>query len=718
MVRTVAAGICTVTNPTTDDVRQAQLLWDAEGRPRSSHFDDIYFSTSDGLEETRYVFLRHNDLAQRWSALPAGSDFSIAETGFGTGLNFLAAWQMWREQAPPQCRLHFISVERYPLSHADLHKALALWPQLDELIQPLLAAYPPVLSHGFHRLWFDQGQVCLTLIIDEASSGFAQLLNCEHPRLAAPRHRVDAWFLDGFAPAKNPDMWSEQLFTLIGQLSHADTTAATFTCAGIVKRGLKNAGFHIEKVPGFGRKREMLQARRSNAADLPPPDASLSTQAVASVETQTEDSSPRAHSSFNGRWPAPWWVSENAFVRHNSQRTAIIIGAGLAGCHSAQALARRGWQVILLEAGPAIAQGGSGNPQGVLYAKLSHRRETLGDFNLSSLLYAQHCYAPLWEECGSRCGVLQLMDSSQTATIPQLLTRLGRQELLQSVSQRTASALAGIEVNTGGLWFPGCGWLQPAAVCRTLIDLPNIQLYTNTAVAALRPDTRDAGGWQALDAAGTAIASAAIVIVANANQVLDFEQTAHLPIKPVRGQITNLPANTTSVQLQTVLCGEGYIAPARHGQHTLGASFAPKQTHTDLQLAEQQQNLQRLGELSTLLASATPSDLPLAGRAALRATSPDYLPLVGQLAEPSALQTRFAPLGKNAKAAIDAGAPVISGLYVNVGHGSRGLAYTPLCAELLASQIHGDMPPVGWEFARALNPNRFLIRDIIRHRAQ
>ena len=217
-----------------------------EGQPYASEFQDVYFSTDNGLEESRFVFLTQNNLATRFSALNAES-FTIAETGFGTGLNFLSAWQLWSELAPANSQLHFISIEKYPLSIADLSKALAHWPTLHDYSQPLQAQYTQ-LPTGKHPLSFANGKVLLSLLIGDISEILPQL-----------NTQVDAWFLDGFSPAKNPDMWSSALFLRMAKLAHAQTTFATFTSAGDVRRGLQAAGFQVQKLAGFGKKREMLR---------------------------------------------------------------------------------------------------------------------------------------------------------------------------------------------------------------------------------------------------------------------------------------------------------------------------------------------------------------------------------------------------------------------------------------------------------------------------
>ena len=225
---------------------RAQLDWDEQGQPLSRQFGDVYFSRASGLEESRHVFLRHNRIAERCAALESDGRLVIGETGFGTGLNFLCAWQAFAEQAPAGARLHFVSVEKYPLGQDDLRRALALWPELAPFSTPLLEQYAGI-QPGFQRLLFDGGRVVLTLLVGDA-------LECL-PQLEA---QVDAWFLDGFAPAKNPQMWTPELFAQLARLSAPGASLATFTCAGTVRRGLIAAGFRMEKVKGFGHKREML----------------------------------------------------------------------------------------------------------------------------------------------------------------------------------------------------------------------------------------------------------------------------------------------------------------------------------------------------------------------------------------------------------------------------------------------------------------------------
>lgn len=222
----------------------ANIEW-RDGQPYASEFQDVYFSTDNGLLETDYVFLQGNDLTKRWLDADIQT-FTIAETGFGTGLNFLCAVNAWLATSPDSATLHFISTEKYPLSLQDMRKALSFWPQLKAVSDPFLVQYESLTNDAKTITLYDN-RVQLSLLIGDATASFSKITS-----------QVDAWFLDGFAPAKNPEMWQPELFQQMARLSKTSTTFATFTSAGDVRRGLINAGFNVTKRTGFGKKREML----------------------------------------------------------------------------------------------------------------------------------------------------------------------------------------------------------------------------------------------------------------------------------------------------------------------------------------------------------------------------------------------------------------------------------------------------------------------------
>jgi tRNA 5-methylaminomethyl-2-thiouridine biosynthesis bifunctional protein len=650
----------------------AQLDWDEQGRPRSRVFDDVYFSDKSGLDETRYVFLEQNRLAERFAALPASGRLVIGETGFGTGLNFLCAWQLFEQHAVAGARLHFVSVEKYPLSPADLQRALALWPELQPLADQLLTHYVAI-HQGFQRITLAGGRVTLTLLIGDA---LEQL-----PQLDA---QIDAWFLDGFAPAKNPDMWTAELFVELARLAAPGSTISTFTSTGWVRRLLNAAGFKMKRTPGIGHKWEILRGEFLGwPAEVAPP-------------------APEK----------PWFARPAPLT---GERRALVIGAGLAGCATASSLAARGWQVSLLERHDGVAQEASGNPQGVLYLKLSAHGTALSQLIVSGFGYTRRLLETLqrgtdWDDC----GVLQLAFNAKEAERHAQLAAAFPQDLLQWLEQPEAQARAGIGLAHGGLYYPGGGWVHPPALCLAQAAQPNIELLSHREALELR---KVADQWQAFDG-DRLLASAPVVVLAGAAEIKRFAQSAELPLKRIRGQITRLAETAESRALTTVVCAEGYVAPARLGEHTLGASFDFNNDDLTPTAAEHQGNLAMLEEISSdLVTRLHIAEQPvenLQGRAAFRCTSPDYLPIVGPLADRDAFLGTYAALSKDARQVPDIPCPWHDGLYVNSGHGSRGLITAPLSGELIAAWLDNEPLPLPNSVAQACHPNRFALRQLIR----
>ena len=647
--------------------QQALLEWDEQGQPLSSQFADVYFSNENALAETRYVFLANNQLPERFAALTADQQLVIGETGFGTGLNFLCAWQLFEQHAVASARLHFVSVEKFPLNKADLQRALALWPELEAYAEQLLAQYV-ALHPGFQRLVFANGRIILTLLIGDALELFGQLDG-----------QIDAWFLDGFAPAKNPDMWTPELFAELARLSHAHTTLGTFTSTGYVRRRLNDAGFKMKRVPGLGKKWEVLKG------------AFIGTQVTAEK---------------------PWFTRP---LQPVGERSALVIGAGLAGCATAASLAARGWQVTLLERHGAIAQEASGNPQGVLYLKLSAHHTSLSRLIVSGYGHSRRLLEQLQKGTDwDNCGVLQLAFDAKEAQRQTQLAAAFPAALLTNLDRSAAEAKAGIPLSAGGLFYPEAGWVHPPALCALLSQQPNIQLQLHQEALELR---RNGDSWQAWNGEQL-LASASVVVLASAAEIKGFSQSAGLPLKRIRGQISRLPATAASRALSTVVCAEGYVAPVRQDEHTPGASFDFNSNDLTLNSADHASNMQLLEEispeLSRALNAATLDPEQLQGRAAFRCTSPDYLPIVGPLADATAFAEAYAVLSKDARQVPDTPCPWLDGLYINSGHGSRGLITAPLSGELIAAWLNNEPLPVPADVAQACHPNRFALRTLIR----
>lgn len=654
----------------------AQLDW-LDGQPVSVAFGDVYFSRNSGLDETRHVFIHHNHLPERFAALPADGQFCIGETGFGTGLNFLCAWQAFLAHAPQTARLHFISAEKYPLTPADLRQALQLWPELAREAEQLLVQYD-LLTAGWHRLVLENGRILLTLLVGDVLEVLPQL-----------DARIDAWFLDGFAPSKNPDMWQPALFAQMARLAAPDASFATFTSAGFVRRGLKEAGFKVRKVPGHGQKREM------SCGQLETPPAT--------------------------EWTPPWYA--RPACQPARERSAIVVGGGIAGASTAHSLAIRGWQVTLIERMPALAQAASGNPQGVLYTKLSAHFTPLTRLVLAGYAYSLrrlHQLLPQGEENWQACGVLQLAHDHKEAERQSLLARAGLPDsLLRAVGPAEASTIAGITLEQGGLFFPQGGWLHPPALVHALCQHPNISVRTASTVMELDWNPQEQC-WLASDEQGP-LAMGSTVILAAAADTAAFDSTSHLPLKAIRGQVTAVAATTASSALQTVLCGEGYVSPARAQQHCMGATFKFDADNLQVNAQEHAENLAMLAQLAPALHQAlgdAKGDIPVTGgRAAYRCTSPDYLPLIGPVANRQQFADCYRELSNDATLKLQHTAPWIDGLYVNTAHGSRGMITAPLSGEILAAYLDNEPAPLPVGLMQAVHPGRFMLRQLVRKKA-
>lgn len=568
----------------------ARIHFNQQGTPVATDFDDIYFSNEGGLAETDYVFLQQNQLPARWPAHQRAF-FHVLETGFGTGANFLVCWQHFRRYlaAHPtsQCqRLYFSSFEKFPLSQADLAQALSCHAHLQEQCEQLLAAYPPAIS-GCHRLVFEQGKVILDLWLGDVN----ELL----PQLPA-QNAADAIFLDGFAPAKNPDMWQSTLFNQLYRLSQPGTTLATFTCAGLVKRGLSDAGFTIKKVKGFGRKREMLTANR------------LETTEITKVAT-----------------PAT---------------KVTIIGGGIAALTTAFALTQRGVPVELLCADNEVAQGASHNRQGALYPNLPVGPTPTALLHCQAFSYSRQFYA-LCQRAGITfpmdfCGLLHLATTTQLAQRQQKMAEQQRwpTALLRFVDPNEASALAGVELTHSGIFLPDAGWLAPQQLCQALLQYlqqnSTFQVHFNCQVNDIEAT---ASGWL-VNTSQTSY-TATQLIMATGAELARFAPLASIPLNRIRGQVSHVQSAELA-SLNTVICHKGYLTPAWQGLHCIGATFDREANNEEVTEQDNQQNVtelqQQLGPTSW-----TQSLQVVSAKAALRATVLDHLPLCGEMLPASKL---------------------------------------------------------------------------------
>ncbi len=599
-------------------IEPARIDWQ-DDTPWAPDYQDGYFMRGRGREESRTVFIDGCDLPARFAALPDNGLFVIGETGFGTGLNLLLATRCFLDRAPNSARLSLLSAELHPLKPEDLRAALARWPEFGSLAETLLANWPPAAA-GFHRMAMHE-QVDLTLMLGDAETMWTH----------AP-DGVDAWFLDGFAPARNPSMWSPALFAALAERSRPGARLATFTAAGNVRRSLTEAGFEVERVPGFAAKRHRLQA------------------------------------SWPGRWQA----------RRVRRDRALVVGAGLAGCTTARALAERGWQVTLID--PALNQAPRNNPlRAVLHTSASHRLDARYRFHLTALLLAlrwlKRYRFPSQESEGRLEGVIQHLVEPRMA---------GRTRQAIATGSWPASVLSTIERDC--VEFHGAGFLDPSAWCRRLVEHPAIDTLAGRVSAV----GQQPGPWLKL-ACGTEIEGDATVLC-TAAATARLPGLEWLPLRIVRGQVSFCQATPKSAQWQKPQCHSGYLTPVSNGVHCVGASFDRQRTEALINPDDDRANLANLKRyLPQAWAALGGHEIQIIGQhAGLRCQTTDALPLIGPLPDPNAAQTTR------------------PGLYLNIAHGSRGLSHTPLCAELIADQIAGLPAPTDRGIIEALAPERVL----------
>lgn len=577
------------------------------------------------------------------------------------------------EQAPLSgngSRLHFISVEKYPLTQADLRKALAAWPELAPLSQPLIDQWPLPVS-GCHRLLFADGRIRLDLWFGDIKEMLPQV---PHPATGL----VDAWYLDGFSPAKNPEMWTQDLFDDLARLARPDATLSTFTCAGFVRRGLIAAGFAMKKVKGHGNKREMLAGVREGKV----PQQSI----------------------------APWYARPAG-----REGEVLIIGGGIASAMTALSLVERGRHVTLLCEDGEPASGASGNRQGALYPLLNGEHDALSRFYSLSFGFARNRLLALAKHhpvAFSLCGVTQLgYDDKSAAKLAKMSQGPFPPELMHPLSAAEVEQVVGLPCDADGVRYPLGGWLCPADLTRAAIREAQasgrLEVVFNAAVTRI---AEEADGWH-LESRDGRQWRAPNLVVAAGHQLPTLLPFAELPLYPVRGQVSHVPTTAGLSQLKTVLCYDGYLTPAHNGAHCIGASYGRNQTDLAYRADEQDQNRARLQ--ACVPQQRWPAEVDVSGaqaRIGVRCASRDHLPVAGPVARLAALADHDVHAPADQQSAL----PLHAGLYVLGALGSRGLCSAPLCGELVASEICGDPLPLAADLLEALHPARYWVRRLRR----
>ena len=632
-------------------LKPTRLARDAEGHAWNACYGDVYASRDGALGQARHVFLGGNGLPQRWRGR---TQFVVLETGFGLGVNFLATWRAWRDDPQRPGRLHYVSVERHPLAADDLRAGAPL--ELRDLADRLARTWPEPIA-GLHRCEFEAGRISLTLALGDAR----ELL----PRLELG---AEAIYLDGFAPARNPQMWEPALLKAVGRCARPGATVATYTSAAAVRDALGAAGFEVEVRAGYGSKARML----------------------------------------TGVFAPRWRVRRHEPpAEYRGDRTAIVVGAGLAGSACADALARRGWSVQVFDRHAAPAAGASALPWGLLHPHFAIDDAPLARLTRAGTAAAHAALARVApggdfeaQPVARVSGVFRLAgDAAESERWQDALRRLDLPPTwVQWCSADEAGERIGLQPCGPGLWWPRGAIVSPSRWCRAQLAAHSIALRA----AEIGRIEAAGSGWRALDGAGSELGSAAVVIVAAAFGSPSLSGTAHAPVRPVRGRIALLVPDAWA-NLRAPITGNGYLLRDPDGGASIGATYEFDGADDDVDAQRAlQSNLTRVAHL---LASP-PTARALGTFDGVRCVSHDRLPLAGALCDERALHAA----ANSMRGAQLADLPRRPGLYACFALGSRGLTLASLAAELIAARIEGEPLPVERDLAATVDPARFALQ--------
>ena len=650
---------------------------DPDGTPFAPAFGDVYQPRHGALAQARHVFLGGNDLPARW----CGRDrFVVLETGFGLGSNVLATWAAWLAD-PQRCEhLHIVSIEAHPLTRAAL-ASVSREPELALLANQLVAAWPPA-TRGLHRLSFAEGRVELLLAFDDVRDAL--------PGITAA---VDAFYLDGFSPARNPAMWEPRLFKAMARIAAPGATASTWSVAGSVEHGLRAAGFQTRRVAGIGGKREIT------------------------VATYAPRFTPRGGPRAPSGAPPTSSSHVDGSARPGPEERVVIVGAGLAGYAVAWALAEQGIASTLLERRASIADEGSGQAAGLFHAVVHGDDGHHARFNRAAALEIRaHVHTAIASHGvrGDVGGLLRLdADGPGVGAMQATLDRHALPpEFVRALDAAAASAIAGVTLEAPAWHFPGGGWVEPRGLARAWIERCRglAQTIPGTDAGSLR---RVDGRWHLLAGDGTLLVSASTVVLANAGEAARLIGNTDWPIACRRGQLSGIATARwpQAGRLRIPVAGAGYLLPSLDGISWFGATSTPGDDDLLVRASDHADNLERLGDLLAGVPSIDVAEL--IGRAGVRWSSADRLPIVGAVPLASAALHCLGDLDRSAMSPRPEHprfAPRAPGLFVVTALGSRGIAWSALAGRCVVSAITGAPAPLEADLLDAIDPARFASR--------
>ena len=575
----------------------------------SEEFDDLYSSAKGAVAECNHVFIKGNNLNERFENLGENSKFYIGEIGFGIGINFLTTCKSWLNHTKQNQVLEFYSFDKYLFRLSDFKKLNVSCPDLKEYISELERNYPRNIQ-GAQKISLFGGRIILNLIIGEIDSTqeYIKLMN-----------KVDAWYLDGFSPSKNPDLWSIKLFKCIHKSCHENTTFSTYTSSGLVKNNLTESGFNHSRAMGFSDKRHMLKG---------------------TVDTQ---------------------------LKKNTSNTKVaVIGSGIAGCVLSYTLAKKGIEVDLYEKSDSICSGASSHELLVTYPRLSAHDTAFGSFTLHSYIFATNFYKQLKTDAWKKTGVIILNhDAATEKRQSSLLEKRADGEIYRYIDPDEASEISGIDIKLNGLIYEDAGYILPEEMCKFLIESPKINIFTSSHIKSIKKNRKVFNlniGEKKFEYQN--------VCVCAGSETANIVDIDGISIK--RGQVTHIESLDNVSRIKLPICAKGYISPRVNNIHLVGSSYSDSED-TDL---SEEEHLYNLNNLKLVIDEEMNV---ITGQTGHRAVSKDHMPVVGMK----------------------------DGIYINTCHGSRASVTAPISAEIIASMIVDEAPPLMGRELESLSPERF-----------
>ena len=575
----------------------------------SEEFDDLYSSAKGAVAECNHVFIKGNNLNERFDNLGENSKFYIGEIGFGIGINFLTTCKSWLDHTKQNQVLEFYSFDKYLFRLSDFKTLNVSCPDLKEYISELERNYPRNIQ-GAQKISLFGGRIILNLIIGEIDN------TQEYIKLM---DKVDAWYLDGFSPSKNPDLWSIKLFKCIHKSCHENTTFSTYTSSGLVKNNLTESGFNHSRAMGFSDKRHMLKG---------------------TVDTQ---------------------------LKKNTSNTKVaVIGSGIAGCVLSYTLAKKGIEVDLYEKSDSICSGASSHELLVTYPRLSAHDTAFGSFTLHSYIFATNFYKQLKTDTWKKTGVIILNhDAATEKRQSSLLEKRADGEIYRYIDPDEASEISGIDIKLNGLIYEDAGYILPEEMCKFLIESPKINIFTSSHIKSIKKNRE----FFNLNIGEKKFEYQNVCVCAG-SETANIVDIDGISIK--RGQVTHIESLDNVSRIKLPICAKGYISPRVNNIHLVGSSYSDSED-TDL---SEEEHLYNLNNLKLVIDEEMNV---ITGQTGHRAVSKDHMPVVGMK----------------------------DGIYINTCHGSRASVTAPISAEIIASMIVDEAPPLMGRELESLSPERF-----------